>query len=134
MNIFADTSALYAVLDADDSKHTKAKQFWDKVIKSDDMLLCHNYILVETSALVSRRLGMEAVYIFEQDIVPILRIFWVCREVHQAAISAQLMADRRSLSLVDCVSFDVMRRTGIRKAFSIDRQFQDLGYEIYPNE
>jgi predicted nucleic acid-binding protein len=134
MNIFADTSALYAVLDADDNKHTKAKQFWDKVIKSDDNLVCHNYILVETSALVLRRLGMDAVYIFEQDIIPILRIFWVSRDVHQAAVSAQLIADRRSLNLVDCVSFDVMRRTGIRKAFAFDRHFQDLGYEIYPNE
>jgi predicted nucleic acid-binding protein len=134
MNIFADTSALYAVLDADDNKHTKAKQFWDKVIKSDDNLLCHNYILGETSALVLRRLGMEAVYIFEQDIVPILRIFWVSREVHQAAISAQLIANKRSLSLVDCVSFEVMRRTGVRKAFAFDRHFQDYGYEIYPDE
>ena len=132
MNIFADTSALYAVLDADDSKHTKAKQFWDKIIKSDDILLCHNYILGETSALVLRRLGMEAVYIFEQDIVPILRVFWVSREVHQAAISAQLIANKRSLSIVDCVSFEVMRRTGIRKAFAFDHHFKDYGYEIYP--
>lgn len=134
MNIFADTSALYAVLDADDSKHTKAKQFWDKIIKCDDILLCHNYILVETSALVLRRLGMEAVYIFEQDIVPILRIFWVSKEVHHAAISAQLIANRHSLSLVDCVSFEVMRRTGVRKAFAFDRHFRDYGYEIYPKK
>ena len=131
MNIFADTSALYAVLDADDSKHTKAKQFWDKVIKCDDILLCHNYILVETSALVLRRLGMEAVYIFEQDIAPILRIIWVTKEIHSAAVSAHLMADRRTLSLVDCVSFEVMRRAGIRKAFAFDRHFQDYGYDIY---
>lgn len=134
MNIFADTSALYAVLDADDSKHTKAKQFWDKVIKCDDILLCHNYILVETSALVLRRLGMEAVYIFEQDVVPILRIFWVGREVHQAAISAQLIANKRSLSLVDCVSYEVMRRTGIRMAFAFDRHFKDYGYELSPGQ
>jgi predicted nucleic acid-binding protein len=44
------------------------------------------------------------------------------------------MAGRRTLSLVDCVSFEVMRRTGIRKAFAFDRHFQDYGYEIYPSE
>ena len=134
MNIFADTSALYAVLDADDSNHTKAKQFWDKVIKCDDILLCHNYILVETSALVLRRLGMEAVRVFEEDIVPILRIMWVTREIHSAAVSAHLMADRRMLSLVDCASFEIMRRTGVRKAFAFDRHFLDYGYELFPNE
>ena len=132
MNIFADTSALYAVLDADDSKHTKAKQFWDKTIRSDDILLCQNYILVETSALVLRRLGMEAVRVFEQDIFPILNLIWVTREIHAAAVSAHLMADRHALSLIDCVSFEVMRRTGLRKVFAFDRHFQDFGYEIYP--
>jgi predicted nucleic acid-binding protein len=134
MNIFADTSALYAVLDADDSKHRKAKQFWNKIIKNDDILLCHNYILVETSVLVLRRLGMEAVRVFEQDIFPILRTIWVNKEVHSAAVSAHLMVGKRTLSLVDCVSFEVMRRTGVRKAFSFDYHFKDYGYELYPNE
>jgi len=133
MNIFADTGALYAVLDADDSNHTKAKRFWDEIINSDDILLCHNYILVETSALVLRRLGMEAVHVFEQDIFPILRVIWVTKEVHSAAVSAHLMAGKRTLSLVDCVSFEVMRRTGVRKAFAFDRHFRDYWYEINPH-
>jgi len=134
MNIFADTSALYAVLDADDSNHTKAKKFWDKVITCDDILVCHNYILVETSALILRRLGLEAVRVFEEDIYPILRIIWVTREIHSAGVSAHLMANRSSLSLVDCVSFEVMRRTGIRKTFGFDHHFQDYGYELFPYE
>jgi predicted nucleic acid-binding protein len=134
VNIFVDTSIFLAVLDAKDKKHTEAKHYWEKILNSGDVLICHNYILLETSALVLRRLGMEAVQAFEQDIIPILRMFWVTREVHQAAISAQLMANKRSLSLVDCVSFEVMRRTGVRKAFTLDRHFQDYGYEIYPAE
>jgi predicted nucleic acid-binding protein len=134
MNLFADTSALYAVLDADDSKHTKARQLWDKIIKSDDILLSHNYVLVETSALILGRFGMEAVRVFEEDILPILRIMWVTREVHSAAVSAHLMANRQMLSLVDCVSFEIMRRTGVRKAFAFDRHFQDYGYELFPYE
>ena len=109
MNIFVDTSAFLAVLDGSDKKHTAARQFWERIIRSGDVLLCHNYILVETSALILRRLGMEAVRVFEQDIIPILRIFWVTKEVHSAAVSAHLMAGRRTLSLVDCVSFEVMR-------------------------
>lgn len=134
MNIFADTSAFYAVINANDSKHVEAKQFWEKIIKSGNSLLCHNYILLETSGLVARRLGMEAVHVFEQDIVPVLRTFWVTREVHAAAVSSQLMVKQKSLSLVDCVSFEVMRRTGVRKAFTFDRHFLDYGYEIYPKE
>ncbi len=133
MNIFVDTSAFVAVLDGSDKNHKPAKQFWEMTIKRGDVLVCHNYILVETSALILLRLGMEAVRVFEQDIIPILRIIWVTKEVHSAAVSAQLMAGRRTLSLVDCVSFEVMHRTGVRKAFAFDRHFRDYGYEINPH-
>ncbi len=132
MNIFVDTSAFLAVLDESDTNHRVAKPLWNKIISGGDVLLCHNYILVETSALVFRRLGMEAVRVFEQDIMPILRIIWVTKEVHYAAVSAHLVADRCNLSLVDCVSFEVMRRTGVQKAFAFDHHFRDYGYDLNP--
>lgn len=133
MNIFIDTSAFLAVLDKDDANHANAAPFWEKIISGGDRLLCHNYILVETSALVLRRLGTEALRVFEQDIVPILRVIWVTEDIHAAAVGAQLVASRRSLSLVDCVSFEVMRRTGVRAAFAFDRHFAASGYEVRPD-
>lgn len=133
MNILVDTSAFLAVLDGSDDNHKKAKPYWEKIISGGDVLLCHNYILIETSALLLRRFGMRAVRVFEQDIFPILRIIWVTENVHTAAVSTQLMAGSRTLSLVDCVSFEVMRRIGVLKAFTFDRYFRDYGYEIYPN-
>src|SRR4030042_5108418 len=102
MNFFVDTSALLAVLDADDANHAAAKSLWGRVLDDDDFLVCHNYILVETSALVIRKLGVEAARVLERDIVPVLRVIWVHREVHEAAVSAHLAAARRTLSLVDC--------------------------------
>jgi predicted nucleic acid-binding protein len=132
MNVFVDTSAFLAVLDESDKNHSRAATYWEKIIKSSDVLLCHNYILVETSALILRRFGMEAVRVFEQDIYPILHILWITESVHSAAVSAHLMADKRALSLVDCVSFEIMRRTGIRKVFAFDHHFKDYGYELNP--
>jgi predicted nucleic acid-binding protein len=132
MNIFVDTSAFLAVLDKSDKNHLRAATYWEKIIKSGDVLFCHNYVLVETSALILRRFGMEAVRVFEQDIFPILRVIWVTKEIHSAAVSAHLMAGKRTLSLVDCVSFEVMRRTGIRKAFAFNPHFQVYGYKLYP--
>jgi len=130
MNVFVDTSALLAVLDQDDANHAAAKPRWEEVIGRGNGFLSHNYVLVETSAVVLRRLGMDAVRVFERDVVPILRLVWVTREIHEAAASAHLVAARRSLSLVDCVSFEIMRRTGVRTAFAFDRHFQEFGYEV----
>lgn len=130
MIVFIDTSAFLAVLDADDANHDVAKTTWEKIIAAGDVLVTHNYILVETSALVSRRLGIDAVRVFERDIVPIVEIEWVTREIHDAASGAHIVAARRHLSLVDCASFEVMRRAEIRTAFAFDRHFQDSGYEL----
>jgi predicted nucleic acid-binding protein len=128
MNIFVDSSALLAVLDAGDAHHPAARATWERILKAGDLLVCHNCILVETSALVLRRLGTGALRVFERDIVPVLKIVWVDRNIHNAAASALLVADRRFLSLVDCVSFEIMRHSGIQTAFAFDRHFQQFGY------
>jgi len=130
MMVFIDTSAFLAVLDVGDANHAAAKALWEKMITAGAVLLSHNYILVETSALVSRRLGIEAIRAFERDIVPVLRVEWVTRDIHCVAAAAHMIAARRALSLVDCVSFEVMRRSEIRTAFAFDRHFQEYGYEL----
>jgi len=133
MNFFIDTSALLAVLDADDANHKVARPFWENIVAAGDTLVSQNYVLVETSAVTLRKLGLEALRVFERDIVPILRVVWVTRDIHSSAASAQFVASRRSLSLVDCVSFEIMRRSGIRTAFSFDRHFKEYGYEVLPS-
>ena len=129
MNVLVDTSALLAVLDRSDERHAAARRIWEDILKGDNILVCHNYVLVETSAVLTRRIGMDAVRTFVRDIVPVLRIVWVTADVHEAAVSAHLTAGRRALSLVDCTSFEVMRRTGVRTAFAFDPHFTEFGYE-----
>jgi len=120
MAVFVDTSALYALLDADDAGHAETAERWRRGLSGGETFVCHNYVLVETSALVQRRLGMEAAKDFEENVVPVLRVVWVDREIHEAAVAALLAARRRTLSLVDCVSREVMRRAGMRAAFALD--------------
>jgi predicted nucleic acid-binding protein len=43
-----------------------------------------------------------------------------------------LTADRRQLSLVDCSSFETMRRLGIKKVFSFDEHFREQDFEVIP--
>ena len=129
MNVFVDTSALLAVLDRSDERHPAARRIWTDAIEANHTLVCHNYILVETSAVLARRIGMDAVRVFERDVVPVLRLVWISREIHEAAVGAHLAAGRRALSLVDCASFEVMRRTGLRTAFAFDPHFIESGFE-----
>ncbi|MBV8201102.1 MAG: PIN domain-containing protein, partial [Acidobacteria bacterium] len=132
MMVFVDTSALLAVLDADDVNHGEAREVWQALLSRDATLLCTNYVLLETFALVQRRLGLQALATLQSDVVSVLRIRWVDGAVHAAAVAALLTAGRRKLSLVDCVSFEVARRSGVEIAFAFDRQFAEQGFQCLP--
>ena len=132
--VFADTSALYALLDADDAGHAAAKTSWIDILQSDVIPVTSNYILLETCALLQNRIGIEAVRTFEEDIVPLFDVRWVDASLHHAAAGALLIAGRKKLSLVDCVSFEIMRRSAIRTAFTLDRHFQEQGFATVPRQ
>ena len=132
MRVFIDTSAFLAILNADDQNHDRAKQVWADLITRDALLICTNYVLVETVALVQHRLGMQAARVFQEDVLPVVNIEWVNEAHHGAGVSAILTAGRRQLSLVDCVSFEMMRQLGIDTAFVFDHRFEEQGFKIIP--
>lgn len=132
MSIFIDTSGFIAVLDMDDASHTKAAETWQNILRSEETLVTTNYVLVETCALVQNRLGMEALRVFQGDIVPVIRIEWIDNAVHHAAMGIMLVALRKKLSLVDCVSFEMMRLLGVTTAFTLDRHFKEQGFICIP--
>lgn len=68
-----------------------------------------NYVLLETTTLLQHRFGIEAVRLFESDILPVLEVHWIDDLLHKRTMSALLAANRRALSLVDCTSFEIMR-------------------------
>jgi predicted nucleic acid-binding protein len=132
MSLFIDTSAFLAVLNASDRFHLPARQAWDEVLSSDMILFSSNYVLLETTALLQHRFGIEAVRLYESDILPIVEIVWVDESIHQQAMSALLVANRRDLSLVDCTSFEIMRQKGVNAAFTFDPHFHEQGFMLLP--
>ena len=132
MKVFVDTSALYALLDADDRNHASAAATWGSCLEQDALLVCSNYVLLETIALIRRRIGMVAVRRFCLEMMPLFRLHWVDEEVHSAALGTLLVAGSRDLSLVDCTSFELMRRMGVDTAFAFDRRFAEQTFKCLP--
>ncbi|MGB7295825.1 MAG: hypothetical protein WBC70_09585, partial [Candidatus Aminicenantales bacterium] len=69
---------------------------------------------------------------FEGDLFPILNVEFVNLETHRSGTSALLAAAKRNLSLVDCVSFELMRTLGIKTAFAFDAHFEEAGFQVMP--
>lgn len=132
MTIFADTSALYAVLDRDDDLHERAHQAWIEILSGPAEIVTSNYVVVESFALVQSRLGMDALRAFNDDVLPVVRVEWVLGEDHRSGAQSVLAADKRRLSLVDCTSFAIMRRLRLRSVFTFDAHFAEQGFQILP--
>ena len=130
MRIFIDTSAFYALLDRDDAHHPRAKRALTDILKAAHTLVTSNDILVETFALLQNRLGIVAARAFHDEILPLINIEFVALGTHRSGVTALLSASRRDLSLVDCVSFEVMRTLGINTVFAFDKHFKEQGFAM----
>ena len=131
MSVFVDTSALYAVLDRDDVNHSAAATTYESLLEGR-ALVTHAYVAVETTALVQRRLGLEAVRALADDVLPAVDLVFVDEALHRAAEASLLAAGRRDVSLVDWTSFELMRRLSVVEAFAFDDDFAEQGFDVVP--
>lgn len=128
--VFVDTSALYALLVADDANHPRARRAFDSLAAREAALTSTSYVLVETYALLGRRVGLEAVSAFRNDVAPLLEIEWVGPALHDDGLDLLIERGVGGLSLVDAVSFRVMRDRRLTDAFAYDRDFVAEGFSL----
>lgn len=126
--VFVDTSAIYALLDRSDANHAPAAAVLPKL--RDHLPLTHSYVVVESVALVQNRLGIDAVRRLLDDLLPAFELRFVGPELHGAAVAALLASGARDVSLVDRVSFELMRDAGLTQAFAFDRHFERAGFTL----
>lgn len=128
--LFVDTSALQAILDAEDPNHERATAMFDAALDTHDVFT-HNYIHVEAEQLVRRRLGAAAASRLLEEILPAITTMWVDEATHMDSVKA-MVGQGRASSLVDQVSFAVMRSLGVDTALAFDADFDREDFRL-PN-
>jgi predicted nucleic acid-binding protein len=128
--VFVDTSAVLALLNPREESHESARGVFEKLRAREAALLTSSFVLVETYALLARRMGLDAVAAFRKDFAPLLEVVWVGSDLHERGLDVVLERRVRDLSLVDAVSFLVMRQRRIDEAFAFDRHFHDEGFSL----
>ena len=126
MTVFVDTSALIAHLDAEDHRHAEASATLGWLRRTAD-LVTTNYVEVECLSVCRRRLGREAAVALIDELLPVLKVIWVSPQIHAVAVAAY-RSGPNAASLVDEVSFAVMRSGGISEAFAYDDDFDREGF------
>ncbi|MBW2368988.1 MAG: PIN domain-containing protein [Deltaproteobacteria bacterium] len=130
MNVFADTSGLFALLVQNDYMHIRARENFKYFSSQNAQLVTSSFVLVETTALLQRRIGMAPVHDFTSKILPLLEVLWVDEPWYQRAIQRLFTRNNRDVSLVDCLSFEIMDTREIDYAFAFDKHFEENGYTI----
>jgi len=129
--IFVDTGAFLARHLARDQYHERAVAAWGRI---RGRIATSNLVLAETFTL----LGRWADYVFAAGRARVilasaaLSVLRAGSEEESEAVDLfEKYADQR-VSYTDCVSFVLMRRHGIERAFTFDRHFEAAGLRIWP--
>ena len=126
--LLVDTSAVYALIDRDDTYHRKAVSLLRSLPRKGLTPLLTNFIVAESHALLLSRLGAEIARDW------LLRQIWPVEPVTpQDEAKAREIIQRytdKSFSYTDATSFAVMERLGIKEAFAFDPHFRQYGLKL----
>ena len=128
MSVFVDTSFLVALLDEDDARAGEAAKSWRRLAMLRTPVLTSNYVVLESCAVAQCRLGLPAVRRLVRQLLAPVTVEWITRSDHEAALEALLLAGRRGLSMVDCTSFELMRRLDVDECLAFDDHFAEQGF------
>jgi len=129
MTVFLDTVGLLAVWDESDQWHRAAQAYFVELLGGRADLITSSFVLLECGNTAARRPYRSAVSRLRKQmelgdylIVPTMEDWqtaWLAFE--------RGMAD--NAGIVDHVSFTIMRRRGISRAFTNDGHFRAAGFE-----
>jgi predicted nucleic acid-binding protein len=130
--LFADTSGWGNLIDSTQPFHSMAAALYRTARQQNQKIITTNYILAELIALLTSPLRLPRTdsigFIRSLQTSPYIEILHI-----DAALDAQawqLLMDRsdKEWSLVDCSSFIIMEKYGIRTALTNDRHFEQAGF------
>jgi uncharacterized protein len=130
--IFIDTGPFLAQRLSRDPYHLPSLAVWKRLEQSNERLATSNFVLDELVTLLAKRAGcvfaVDAVRgLYESARLSILRPE-AQDEIRALELMRQL-ADPK-ISFTDHLSFALMKRNRIRKAFTFDNHFKIAGFEM----
>jgi predicted nucleic acid-binding protein len=132
--IFVDTGAFLARYVRQDSHHRRARRAWAEIERTQSRCFTSSFVLDETFTLLARR----ASYSFAADRArsllhsAALTVLRPDADDEEKAVDVFTRFADQQVSFTDCISFVLMRRNRLERAFTFDRHFGSAGFEIMP--
>ncbi len=132
--IFVDTGAWVALADRDDVHHLKAASIYPTLLKTQRRLITSNLVIAESYILILNELGHQAAINFLERIKASPRILRIYSNGDIESDAEELLKkySDQDCSYADAVSFVIMKRERIKKAFSFNGHFLTAGFINIP--
>lgn len=129
---FVDTGAFLGRYLPSDQFFRKAAVVWQRLEQLEERCCTSHFVLDETFTLLARRSSYRFAAQKAQAIYasPAFQILRPVIEDELGAISIFAKFADQNVSFTDCVSFTLMHKHRIRRAFSFDRHFERAGFEL----
>ncbi len=125
--ILVDTAYVLALVNERDQYHDRAQELAD--LFEGRNLLITDAVLLEIGNALARGFKKQAIeiisYFIESEEVEIFRH---SSQIFDKAFALYKKYNDKEWSLVDCISFIVMRERGIKQALTFDRHFDQAGF------
>lgn len=131
--VFVDTGAWLALADRSDAHHKEAARIL-RDFHEQRQLLTTNLVVAESYVLILRTLGHEAAFAFLNSIEGSPRTNKIFSDESLETAAGDILRRYRDqdFSYTDAVSFAVMKRHGISRAFCFDKHFLTAGFTLLP--
>ena len=128
-SVFVDTVGLLALWNASDQCHKMATQAFATISDGNTTLLTTTYVLLESGNSASRTSFRTDANLAREEFEQAGTLIWPTEGDWEQAWQAYQRGEADAAGVVDHVSFVVMRRLGITKAFTNDKHFRSAGME-----
>ena len=131
-SIFVDTGAWFALADEDDAHHKDAASIFPSLLQSYKELVTSNLVVAESYILILKGLGHNAAVDFLDHMngSPRIKRLHATFDIEKEAEEILKRYIDQDFSYTDAVSFSIMNKFKIKKAFTYDKHFQIMGFII----
>jgi predicted nucleic acid-binding protein len=128
--VFLDTNGWLALLNSADALHQRATALWKSLQSRYDEVVVTDHVVAEAGNGLARGNARGRFSVAARRLISSTQgvVAYVDRDVLEQALGLYEARDDKQWGLVDCTSFVVMRRLGIRDAFTTDRHFEQAGF------
>ena len=130
LNVFVDTVAWIALLNANDVLHAQARQVMRMLRHQNTHLVTTEFVLLEVADALSAPSVRSRTVAFIEGLrqLPILRVVPAGQDLLAEGWTLYRQRPDKDWSLTDCTSFVVMTREQIAQVFTSDHHFEQAEF------